>query len=178
MKKIFCYLLTVCVFVNILELPITAATTNMSEFVNETREIDINKLGYATIDEVVSEYESGIDYEAHIEGPIFEELPDLSPKKIPMGTFRITYYCGCYSCSEGWGNMTATGVRAREGRTIAVDPSVISYGTSVYIEGIGEYIAEDCGGAIKGNDIDIYLEDHDRVYQGGVDYCNVWILRD
>jgi 3D (Asp-Asp-Asp) domain-containing protein len=72
--------------------------------------------------------------------------------------------------------MTATGVRAREGRTIAVDPKVISYGTHVLING-HEYVAEDCGGAIKGNDIDIYLEDHDRVYESGVDWYDVYILR-
>lgn len=177
MKKLLCYILSACLLMNILELPVTAATTDM-EFGKETVEVSIEELGYPTIDDLVSEYESGIDYEAHIEGPEYEELPDLEPKKIPMGEFKITYYCGCYSCSEGWGNMTSTGVRAREGRTIAVDPRVISYGTTVYIEGTGEYIAEDCGGAIKGNDIDIYLEDHDRVYTSGVDYCDVFILRD
>lgn len=118
-----------------------------------------------------------------IEKPIYgpEPAPVIEvkeePKPINLGTFRITYYCGCYSCSEGWGNMTSTGVRAKEGRTIAVDPSVIPYGTHVSING-HEYIAEDCGGAIKGNDIDIYLEDHSRVYKAGVDWYDVYILRD
>ena len=106
------------------------------------------------------------------------KLPEKpKPKNINLGTFRITYYCGCYSCSEGWGNMTATGKIAKEGRTIAVDPKVIPYGTKVSING-HTYVAEDCGGAIKGNDIDIYLEDHDRVYKGGVDWYDVYILRE
>lgn len=108
---------------------------------------------------------------------VTEESEPDEPKRIPMGKFKITYYCGCYSCSEGWGTMTSTGVRAVEGRTIAVDPTVIPYGAKVYING-HEYIAEDCGGAIKGNDIDIYLEDHDRVYKGGVDYYDVEIVLD
>lgn len=108
---------------------------------------------------------------------VTEESGSDEPKRIPMGEFKITYYCGCYSCSEGWGTMTSTGVRAVEGRTIAVDPTVIPYGAKVYING-HEYIAEDCGGAIKGNDIDIYLEDHDRVYKGGVDYYDVEIVLD
>lgn len=181
MKKLICYMLSACLLLNTFELPIMAATVNYAEPEKEIIKIDIEELGIPTIEELVSEYEAGIDYEAHMEGP--EEPPKVKiktktgPKKIPMGEFKITYYCGCYSCSEGWGNMTATGVTAREGRTIAVDPSVISYGTTVYIEGMGEYVAEDCGGAIKGNDIDIYLEDHDRVYQGGVDYCDVFIVR-
>lgn len=123
-----------------------------------------------------------IVYEKEIQGP--PEAPKIElkeepskPRTVNLGTFRVTYYCGCYSCSEGYGNMTATGVRAREGRTIAVDPKVISYGTHVLING-REYVAEDCGGAIKGNDIDIYLEDHDRVYESGVDYYDVYIVRD
>lgn len=112
-----------------------------------------------------------------ITNEVTEESEPDEPKIIPMGEFKITYYCGCYSCSEGYGTMTSTGVRAVEGRTIAVDPTVIPYGAKVYING-HEYIAEDCGGAIKGNDIDIYLEDHDRVYEGGVDYYDVEIVLD
>lgn len=108
---------------------------------------------------------------------VTEESEPDEPKRIPMGEFKITYYCGCYSCSEEYGTMTSTGVRAVEGRTIAVDPTVIPYGAKVYINN-HEYIAEDCGGAIKGNDIDIYLEDHDRVYESGVDYYDVEIVLD
>ncbi len=59
---------------------------------------------------------------------------------------------------------TATGTTPLEGRTIATDPKVIPKNSKVYIEsdypGItGEYIAEDVGGAIKGNKIDIYFND-------------------
>ncbi|WP_134702221.1 3D domain-containing protein [Ammoniphilus sp. YIM 78166] len=54
--------------------------------------------------------------------------------------------------------ITATGKRAQEGRTIAVDPSVIPMGTWVYIEGVGFRRAEDKGGAVKGNKIDIFFE--------------------
>lgn len=117
-----------------------------------------------------------ISYEKTICGP--PEAPSVDvPEMVNLGKFRITYYCGCDSCSEGWGDMTATGVRAKEGRTIAVDPSVIPYGTHVIING-HEYIAEDCGGAIKGNDIDIYLNHHNKVYESGVDWYEVWILKD
>lgn len=70
-----------------------------------------------------------------------------------------TAYCPCNECSEGYGKMTATGTVAKEGRTVAVDPSVIPYGTELLIDGI-KYIAEDCGGAVKGNKIDIYFDTH------------------
>ncbi len=64
-----------------------------------------------------------------------------------------------YSSGEpGIGTRTATGTRVTEGRTIAVDPSVIPLGWWVYIEGVGFRRAEDTGGAIKGNKIDIYYD--------------------
>ena len=103
-----------------------------------------------------------------------EPEPEPTPDNTYLGEFKITYYCGCTSCSDEWGTMTATGVTAKEGRTIAVDPKVIAYGTKVMING-REYIAEDCGGAIKGNRIDIFVSDHERARKAGVDYFDVYI---
>lgn len=70
-----------------------------------------------------------------------------------LGKFKITFYW----LSEN-GRSTSTGAIATEGRTIAVDPNVIPYGSEVLING-HVYIAEDCGGAVKGNVIDIFVED-------------------
>ena len=63
-------------------------------------------------------------------------------------TFEATAYTG--------GGRTASGTRARVGE-IAVDPSVIPLGTTVYVEGFGLRTAEDTGGAVKGHIIDIYM---------------------
>ncbi|MHA0857599.1 3D domain-containing protein [Paenibacillus sp. CMAA1364] len=64
-----------------------------------------------------------------------------------------------YSSEEpGIGTRTASGTRVTEGRTIAVDKNVIPMGWWVYIEGIGFRRAEDTGGAIKGNKIDVYYD--------------------
>ncbi|SDM30625.1 protein of unknown function [Paenibacillus sp. OK060] len=57
--------------------------------------------------------------------------------------------------------ITASGATVEEGRTIAVDPSVIPMGWWVYIEGIGYRKAEDTGSAVKGKIIDIFIEDLD-----------------
>ena len=78
-----------------------------------------------------------------------------------------TAYCPCQECSGGYGRQTSTGAIATEGRTIAVDPRVIPYGTEVIIDG-KTYVAEDCGGAIKGNKIDIYFDDHKETEIWGV----------
>ncbi len=95
-----------------------------------------------------------------------------------LGKYKLTFYCGCEQCCGKWSNgITSSGVTAAEGRTIAVDPSVIPIGSKVYIEGFGDFIAEDVGGAIKGNKIDIYLNDHSRCNDLGVKYANVFVVR-
>jgi 3D (Asp-Asp-Asp) domain-containing protein len=60
-----------------------------------------------------------------------------------------------------WGNQTATGTRVRYG-IVAVDPRVIKLGTRLYVEGYGECLAADTGGAIKGLRIDLAFNS-DRV---------------
>ena len=58
--------------------------------------------------------------------------------------------------TQGTGSITATGREAYEG-IIAVDPKIIPLGTEVEIKDLGKFIAEDTGGKIKGNRIDIYF---------------------
>lgn len=84
-----------------------------------------------------------------------------------LGEFVISHYCDCERCTLDGDGITATGTQATEGRTIAVDPEVIPYGTMVVIDG-HTYIAEDCGGAIKGNRIDIFMDSHEEALQAGV----------
>lgn len=82
-----------------------------------------------------------------------------------IGKFKITHYAEH--------NITSTGTTPCVGRTIAVDPNVIPYGSRVVING-HTYIAEDCGGAIKGNVIDIFVGSTKEAYQKGVYYTNVY----
>lgn len=85
-----------------------------------------------------------------------------------------------YSC-EGYTGYTYSGTVARVG-AIAVDPSVIPLGTKMYIvSDDGQYVygycvAEDTGGAIKGNKIDLYFDTFDECWQFGVRTCTVYIL--
>ncbi len=67
---------------------------------------------------------------------------------------------------QGTENMTATGKVAKEG-VIAVDPELIPYGTVVEIRDMGYFIAEDCGGDIKGNRIDIFFDSKDEAENFG-----------
>ena len=73
--------------------------------------------------------------------------------------------------------ITSTGTKPTEGRTIAVDPRIIPYGTKVYIPQFDRvFIAEDCGSAIKGNRIDIYMDDYDRCMDWGFKTIDIYIL--
>ena len=95
----------------------------------------------------------------------------------PLGTFRITHYCPCSICCGPWANgITSTGVTATTNHTIAVDPSVIPYGSQVVING-QVYVAEDCGGAIKGNRIDVYVATHQEGESKGVYYAEAYLIQ-
>lgn len=91
-------------------------------------------------------------------------------------TVRATAYTAyCTGCS----GITATGydLRANPGaKVIAVDPSVIPLGSRVWVEGYGEAIASDTGGAIKGNRIDVFIPDNNKVYQWGVRNVTIKVL--
>ena len=107
-----------------------------------------------------------------------KDLKDTEHELVYMGDFNITYYCKenyDHICGTSNGK-TSTGNKATVGRTIAVDPSLIPYGSQVYIEGYGWYIAEDCGGAVDGNHIDMLVETHEEALALGRDNEDVWIL--
>lgn len=94
--------------------------------------------------------------------------------KVYLGEFRLTAYCNCSTCCGVWaGGATASGKMPREGRTIAVDTSVIPLGATVEING-HTYIAEDTGSAIKGNRIDVYFDSHQTASDFGVRYADVY----
>jgi 3D (Asp-Asp-Asp) domain-containing protein len=97
-------------------------------------------------------------------------------KLISMGEFLLTYYCSCEECSGHWGTQTATGNHCEQGRTVAVDPDVIAYGTRILIDD-NVYVAEDCGSAIKGDRIDIYVEDHELVEKLGKKVKKIWLIK-
>ena len=118
--------------------------------------------------------------------PIIESPPQISQTDIPIHTTvnlikavgrtgAMEAHLTAYDLGPGSINIddylengkTATGKDPKPGRTIAVDPKVIPYGSKVFIPSLGWRIAEDTGGAIKGNRIDILMDNEERALQFG-----------
>lgn len=91
-----------------------------------------------------------------------------------LGKYKITHYCPCKRCGGG---LTATGTKPKVGRTIAVDPKDIPYGSKVKI-GKKTYVAEDTGSALTGRKvIDIFCKTHSEALRKGVKYQKVYLIK-
>ncbi|RBP07967.1 3D domain-containing protein [Rossellomorea aquimaris] len=104
------------------------------------------------------------------------EEPAAQEEAVKEITVEATAYTA--SC-EGCSGTTATGVNLLENpdaKVIAVDPNVIPLGSKVYVEGYGYATAEDTGGAIKGNRIDVFIPSKDQAVDWGRKSVNVKIL--
>ena len=155
------------------------ANNNISEFNEQVRAC--YDAGFA----------DGVEFEKNIVTTIDKEVEDVvelteseevegkeenEPNLTNLGEFKLTAYCPCSKCNGKWaGGITSTGVTAQAGRTIAVDPKVIPYGSHVVING-HEYVAEDCGGAIKNKRIDVYFDTHQEALDFGVKYTEVFMI--
>jgi 3D (Asp-Asp-Asp) domain-containing protein len=95
-----------------------------------------------------------------------------------LGEFLLTAYCACPICCGAWSNIenptTASGAIASANHTIAVDTSVIAFGTEVLING-QVYVAEDRGSAINGNHIDIFFATHQEATNFGKQTASVYV---
>lgn len=102
-------------------------------------------------------------------------------------TLEATGYCKCQECC-GWKRnllmqpvyaygpqkgerkkigVTASGTKAKPGRTIAADTNVFPFGTRLKIPGYGWGTVEDRGGAIQGQRIDLFFRTHKEALQWG-----------
>lgn len=86
-----------------------------------------------------------------------------------LGVFKITAYCPCKKCCGKSDGITASGIKAKQGRTIAMND--ISFGTQLLIEG-KTYIVEDRGTPY--GHIDIFFNSHRKALEFGVKYMEVY----
>ncbi|THE10646.1 LysM peptidoglycan-binding domain-containing protein [Bacillus timonensis] len=101
------------------------------------------------------------------------ETSKTSSKEFLMEATAYTATC------EGCSGITSTGINLLENpnaKVISVDPSIIPLGSKVYVEGYGEAIAGDTGGAIKGNKIDVFIPSKQEAIHFGRKQVKVTIL--
>ncbi|MBD8989546.1 MAG: DUF348 domain-containing protein [Clostridiales bacterium] len=121
--------------------------------------------------------------------PAVSEKPVIADGRITLPTGEVLTYtrkdtvrATAYTHTDrGCDTVTATGTRVHRG-TAAVDPRFIPYGTRMFIvSSDGSYVygiaaAEDCGGDIKGDRMDLYLPTHAQCTAFGRRVCTVYFL--
>jgi 3D (Asp-Asp-Asp) domain-containing protein len=136
------------------------------------------------LDEYVYEYEEE-EGEEEITSPEWDDdtIPVLSSEWVEMVVEATAYTAGYESTGKRPGHpaygITKSGTTVKEGRTIATDPKVIPLGSEVLIPCLSDnvYIAEDIGGAIKGNKIDIYMENLQDAKEWGRRTITIYVRR-
>ena len=100
-----------------------------------------------------------------------------APKETYLGQFKLTEYCGCSVCNGKYAGIDCFGNPLKPG-TVAVDPKVIPLGSKVRI-GDRIYTARDTGGKwVKGEHIDIYVENHQHAKMFGLQYGDVYLINE
>ena len=100
-------------------------------------------------------------------------VPASGGEEMLVTATAYTAYC------NGCSGTTAYGIDLRANpnqKVIAVDPKTIPLGKKVWVEGYGEAIAGDTGGAIKGNKIDVFLASSDSAIAWGVKQVKIKVL--
>jgi 3D (Asp-Asp-Asp) domain-containing protein len=90
-------------------------------------------------------------------------------------SYTVTAYCPCIKCCGKEDGITASGIKAVSGITVAADTDILPFGTEILIEGIGHRIVQDRGGAIKGKSIDIFFDTHEEALMFGRQNLKVYI---
>ncbi|HEX2986592.1 MAG TPA: 3D domain-containing protein [Chloroflexota bacterium] len=90
-----------------------------------------------------------------------------SQEPVDLGTVQTTAYSLRGAMKSG--EYTYSGA-------VAVDPEVIPLGSTIYIEDLGYFVAEDTGSAVKGSHVDIWFPSYREAIQYGVQYRRAWLI--
>jgi 3D (Asp-Asp-Asp) domain-containing protein len=101
----------------------------------------------------------------HVTTPVPTRPAPSQPARAPLGTFMVT-------CYDLYGHTADGAVAGME--SVAVDPSVIPLGSTIYVPGIGERTADDTGGMIIGDHIDIWEPSYGQCAEWGVRYVPIY----
>ncbi len=137
----------------------------------QTKQIDVLQQKLSDAENTIKEQEKTIQKIKQ------EEVQKKKLEDADKGTYLGNFNLSFYSKEQFPNSSTSTGVMPQVGVTVAVDPKVIPLGTKIHIEGLGVRIAQDTGGAIKGNKLDVFVATTAEAYQMGRQNRKVWIVK-
>lgn len=157
--------------------------------------LDSNKVGAETIEtttETVSITPTPTPTPEYITVPSITPIPTKAYEYVEEntytlvsgGSFYITNYDACVQCCGNTLGITASGASCSNSplaHTVAVDTSVIPFGTRFMIPTIGGetiYIAQDRGSAVIGNHIDIYQLTHEIACNSPTGYYEIFFIQE
>jgi len=144
------------------------------------QQLKINTDGSAEVSASATTNEATESAAAEVQADTQTEVQPEQTTQNPSGrtlTMESTAYSSDPADTLGGGTVTATGQNLLSNpMAVAVDPNVIPLGTRLYVEGYGEAIASDTGGAIKGNIVDVHFSTYAECIAWGRRTVQVTIL--
>ncbi|MFA5986489.1 MAG: 3D domain-containing protein [Parcubacteria group bacterium] len=154
------YLLFIGVLM-VLATPVAQAQENINETKDEKTQktyLDTNNGGLA----------------CGIAGGNYQKAAYKEPEPQKFTINASAYTAAADECGKSDG-ITASGNKVKENRTLAC-PKEYKFGTKIHIEGMGTYICEDRGGAIKNNRFDIYMETKSEAFAFGRQQFEAYVV--
>ncbi|EDP67251.1 hypothetical protein CAT7_03982 [Carnobacterium sp. AT7] len=152
------------------------------ETTEDTKSYDVSKPEEVVevepaVEEVPAEEPAVVEEQPVVTEPTATETPQAETPAAQSGK-TVTVEATAYSTNQPeLSDTTATGINLNENpNVIAVDPSVIPLGSTVYVPGYGTFIAGDTGSAINGNRIDVHITDLNQAMNFGRQTMDVQIL--
>lgn len=93
-------------------------------------------------------------------------------------TVKVTAYCQCEKCCQGFADGKTATMRDAGLPGVAVDKHLIPLGSRLDIPGYGNWqLADDVGGKIKGDHIDVRFNSHEEAKAWGVKFLKIRVWR-
>ena len=164
--------------------PADAGYVQQAEYADPLQALyaDVNMAAAAGLPEVSVPVSTLLGGGSSYNGPLSPEMfpttdwQQFGTELVDLGPFVLSAYDPCIECCGKTDGITASGTKGQMGRTVAVDPNYIPYGSLLLIGGY-VFIAEDSGEKITGNHIDLFMSDHATATLFGMKQGNIYLIR-
>lgn len=172
-KLLFSFLIFIVSFSCCFYISFNSALATEQTVMQTVIEVDADKIIKIKNEEKKENVKKGKEEESGKTEKTTSVSDSVSPNTHIIHNVQLTAYCACDECCNTGETVkrTASGTIPRQGRTVAVDPDIIPLGSTIVING-HSFIAEDVGGAVNGNHIDVFFNEHQDALNFGVKYAD------